>query len=644
MPLTQFQIKKEEIKNDTRLNKYSVHYMDNIQKPEAEHADQINGNLFTGVETAVTKYYGERTKLNGRTVSSFLGAWNSASSTSPWMLSITASNFGTFPTLSHKYTDLNVYKPSKYVWKNGQSGSGQGGLLGRINTLASRSDQLVNGWVFSGSTQGTSRWQAPSGTTITLKSNPNSPPPYLGVIIYIPGSYAPLPTGKYYIEANGVNWFGTLAPKMQYNPHLRTSVWAGYYIVYPQHQDGDYLTAWAAGPHDAVVRNYYIWSNSQRTTNNDWWSNQSGTGWSEFPTALNNYYTAITSFISDISALIPTLTDIIDYYKGSTTLIGSETELNWQILGGIGTWDDYGTDPNNIAVGWTEVNNFHDEATTGGGSGSWTSQLTTHLPEYNNQACNGYSNTEINAVNAHATDFQTKINNRIGEVENDTLGALTPATADGAFSKLRAIRYLWVDSRINKSGGTLVQKQSTYNGISILTKKCNLLNNQLTALNIPNNEREPRTAEVDCSRMEFTDKIVVKWKMVMQATQYSIHRFDAGTGDAGRLYNQPDGPADNLFALLATIDATDADDLPVTKYDDEDLSLQTEHFYYYKIKAYHDGKGFPPPYDENGESQSPEDPTEGFLSLNFYDTKVWRAIVGGVPTIKDGFLNSGAIR
>jgi len=220
------------------------------------------------------------------------------------------------------------------------------------------------------------------------------------------------------------------------------------------------------------------------------------------------------------------------------------------------------------------------------------------------------------------------------------LGVLSPENKDGAFSGLRALRYLWIDARVNKSNGTLVQKKSTYSGIQILTKKANQLNNQLDVLRIPHNVREPRVTEVEASKMEFPDKIVVSWKMVVQATQYSIYKFDGGTD---REYNAPDGPQDNLFSLITTIDAKDADGLPVTKYID-DHNLEAGHYYYYKIVVHHDGSGFPPPYDANGHSTNPEQATSSFLSLNDYQQKVWRAIVNGQTQLLPGFINSGAIR
>lgn len=640
MPLTTFEQKKEDIKADTRANKFSVWYMYNEERATIRSNDQANGQLFTAVENAIIKYYGERTALNGKTVNKFMGAWNNLSSTSPWFLSVKASDFDTFPTLSQQYLEMNTYKLAPQVYKNGESGSGNGGIIILINNLTNISDQLLNGYIFSLAAYSENRWQASSGTTITLENNPSPPPTYLGIKIIIPGQNTPLLSGRYYIEANGVNWLGQLSPVMIYNVATRSHEWQGYYTFVTDHEEGgNSIPDWSGGPHPAIVRNYYIWSNSQRTTDNDWWSNKDGLGWPDFPAALTSYYNSLTNLINTINEIPPILIDIIDYYKATTSIVGSTTP-NWELLGGTGTWDN----PGDIAFGWTETNAFYTEVTTGGGSGSWVSQLSAHLPASPTLHGPGYSDSEIGAVNALTNDFNTKINNRMTEIENNILGQLSPAAANGSFSALRAIRYLWVDARINKSGGTLVNRFSNDQGIDILTKKANLLNDQLDSLRIPDIEREPRTIDVDCSRMEFTDRIRITWKMVMQATGYDIYRFDAGTGDAARLYNMPDGPPDNLFVIIDTIDAIDSDGLPVTRYDDTYTGLETEHYYYYKIKVHHDGKGFPPPYNGSKESTNPENATESFLSLNFYDSKVWRAVVSGNLVILDGFLNSGALR
>jgi len=544
MALTELQIKKESIKKDTRLNKFSVWYMDTQQKEAFAQSDQVNGELFTGVENAIIKYYGERNHLNGQTVSKFMGTWGplaSLSGTSPWILSMTAPDYDTFPTITEGYLDMNVYKLCEQMYRNQQSGSGTAGMVALINNLATYSDQLQNGWIFSGAA-GSTRYSAPVGSTVTLKLNPDwpTPPKYLGVIVNIPGAGSPpLTNGKYYIEANGVKFLGTLTASMALNMSTGTYYFKGYYTVVPEHEEGgNWNPDWVGGPHNAVIQNYYKWTNNQRVNNGDWWSNQGGAGWQEFPTALSTYYNGMTTLITDINALVPVLEDIIAYYKSDITLLG-ETTPTWEVLGGTGTWDN----PGDIAIGWTETNDFYSEVTTGGGSGSWASQLTAHLPASSTSHGAGYSDAEIGAVNTIAGDSKTKINSRTSEINgNDILGTLTPATKNGAFAGLRALRYLWTDSRLNKSGGTLVKHNATIQGVDILTGKVNLLDQQLESLRIPYEEREPRTDEVDCSRMEYTDRIRISWKMVMQTAQYEIHRFDAGTGDAGRLYNTPDGP------------------------------------------------------------------------------------------------------
>jgi len=647
MAQTELQIKKESIKKNARLNKFSVWYMDTQQKEAFAQSDQVNGELFTGVENAIIKYYSERTNLNGQTVSKLMGTWGpltSLSSTSPWMLSMTAPDYDTFPTITAGYLDMNIYKLCEQMYKNQQSGSGTSGMIGLINNLATYSDWLLNGWIFA-EASGSTRYGAAGGSTVTLKVNPEWPPgqAYLGVIPSIPGaSGPPIPWGRYYIEANGVKGLYDLTPAMLWSPVYLSYGYQGWYRVNAvfYEEGGSWSPDWAGGPHAAVIQNYYEWTNNQRVNNGDWWSNQASVGWQEFPGALTTYYNGMTSLITRINALVPILADIIAYYKSDITLLGETTPV-WEVLGGTGTWDN----PGDIALGWTEIVAFHTEVTTGGGGGSWASQLTAHLPASPTSHGAGYSDAEIGAVNTIANDFKTKINSRTSEINgNNVLGTLAPETKDGAFGGLRALRYLWTDSRLNKSGGSLVQHNATIQGVTILTGKANLLDQQLDALRIPADEREPRTEEVDCSRMEFIDRIRVSWKMVMQTAEYEIHRFDAGTGDAGRLYNTPDGPADNLFSLVDTINAVDGDGLPVTRYDDMDLALTVGHYYYYKIKIINDGTGFPPPYDANDESTSGQPTSESYMSLNFYDSKVWRAIVEGSLVITDGFINSGAIK
>lgn len=631
MALTAFEEKKEEIKSDARTNKYSVWYQSTVTKPEIQDSDQINGKLFTGVENGIKEYYDERNILNGKTTNTFLGDWDNITGNSPWRLSVVASDFSTFPLLSQKYTDLNVYKPSPYVYKNGESGSGNGGLKNEIDELEDISDQLLNGYVFDGAGNGPGRYS--SSIDIRMRPDPDGPPlTYDGLYITLPGGGF-LPSGRYYIEAAGVEWLGDLVPATSYNPVTQQRTFLGYYNYTVVHSEpSGFESSWAT-QQTGTIYNYYEWTNSQRTSGGDWWTDT----WNQFPQALSEYYNTITSTVSKIDDLEAQLEDIIDYYKDDTVLIGTETETNWAILGGTGTWDN----PTIIAIGWSETNSFYDEVTTGSGSGSWQSQLNAHLPASPTSPGSGYSDSEINAVNTIASDFDTKIDSRVYSLENDILGTLTPETADGSFSQLRAIRYLWVDARLNKSGGTLVNLFSTNSGISILTDKAELLNEQLDALRIPDDEKEPRIPEVDCSRMEYVDQILISWTIVLQATQYEIYRFDAGTGDAGRLYNATDGPDDSLFTLIDTVDALDDEDLPVIRYTDDDPSLQVGHFYFYKMKVLHDGTGFPPPYDSNGDATSPESPTESLLSLNFYDDEVWRYSDG---TTAPGFLNSGALQ
>ena len=633
--MTILEKKKESIKLEARQSKFSVWYMDTQQKPEVEEQDQANGELFTVVENMILKYYAERTILNGKIVTKLMGPWNNTNKNSPWILSVEASDFDNFPTVSQQYTDMNVYKPSDYVYKNGEVGNGNSGILEKVTKLVDASDQLLNGYIFSGAAYPDQRWQSPSGSQLKLMLG-TSPSDDDKIYLELPGIEQPILAGFYYIECNGVEWLGYLAPKMisyRSGGHLITE-WKGYYTFSSIiHSDPpNFLVKWRNTFRDAIIRNFYIFNNTQRTSNGDWWSDPNE--W-EISNALSKYYNALTDLINAINSLPPALQDEINYYKGSSS-IGGSTETHWSILGGTGTWDN----PQDMAIGWQETNDFYNEVTTGNGSGSWTSQLNAHMPSSSTNPGPKYSDSEIQAVNNIANDIKSKINNRINIMENTILGVLNPPNKDGSFGGLREIRYLWVDARLNKSGGSLVQKLSTYSGITILTKKCNLLNDQLKALRIPYDEREPRVEDVNASKMEFPDKIIVSWKMVVQATQYSIYRFDAGSD---REYNAPDGPPDNLFTLIATIDAKDSEGLPVTRYEDKQ-NLQSGHYYFYKIKVHHDGTGFPPPYDANGKSTNPEPATSSLLSLNIYDNKVWRAIVGGQIQIVPGFVNSGAVR
>jgi len=631
--MTQFEKKKEEIKSQARQTKFSVWYMDTQQKPEIEKQDQTNGELFTAVETMILKYYSERQLLNGQVITKLMGPWNQETGNTPWALSVEASDFENFPVVSKQYMDMNVYKLSEYVYKNGTTGNGQGGTLSHINSLLQAIDWLKNGKIFNDAGITGSKWQSPPNTQLIYDTNTDT------IVIYFPaGSNVeePLPQGDYYIECNGVEWFGTLTPQMA--PTVRAHGertgeyhWTGKYTKVDKHVEPSNYTSYWTVLHDAVIQNYYKWSNSQRTSNGDWWSSD----WDEFKESLQLYYNNIVALISDFQQLPSILDDEINYYKANST-IGGSSETNWTLLGGTQTWDN----PGDIAVGWNETNSFKQEVENGGGNGSWSNQLQPYKPDHSESADPKYSDSNLNAVNNIITDKKTKINSRIAQINNSILGVLSPENKDGAFSGLRALRYLWIDARVNKSNGTLVQKKSTYSGIQILTKKANQLNNQLDVLRIPHNVREPRVTEVEASKMEFPDKIVVSWKMVVQATQYSIYKFDGGTD---REYNAPDGPQDNLFSLITTIDAKDADGLPVTKYID-DHNLEAGHYYYYKIVVHHDGSGFPPPYDGNGLSTNPEQATSSFLSLNDYQQKVWRAIVNGQTQLLPGFINSGAIR
>lgn len=629
--MTQFEEKKEEIKQNARQTKFSVWYMYTQQKPDVEKKDQTNGELYTAVENMILKYYDERKLLNGQDITKTMGPWNHETGNTPWALSVESSDFDNFPTISKQYVDMNVYKLSEYVYKNGTVGNGQSGMIGNINAVLSTADKLKNGKIFATAGIKDSKWQ--KDVNILFESIPQ----LLTIQFALnSGVQEPIPAGDYYIETSDVKWFGTITPKMAERAgyHGRPTgeyYWTGKYTINTIYSDPtNFENKWMYFT-PATIQNFYIWSNAQRTSNGDWWSQN----WNEFTSLLQSYHDNLSAVINKCSQLEQKLSDEISYYK-QTSMIGGSTETNWTLLGGTQTWDN----PGDIAIGWNETNSFKTEVSTGGGSGSWQDQLTPHLPSHSNSADPKYGDTDVNAVINIINDKKAKINNRINDINNTILGVLSPENKDGSFSGLRALRYLWVDARLNKSSGSLVQKKSTYSGINILTKKGKQLTNQLDVLRIPYDVREPRVVEVEASKMEFQDRIVVSWKMVVQATQYSIYRFDGGTD---REYNAPDGPADNLFTLIATIDAKNEDDLPVTSYIDQS-NLEAGHYYYYKIQVHHDGSGFPPPYDANGRSTSPEPASSSFLSLNVYDNKVWRAIINGNTQLLPGFLNSGALR